>query len=119
MDLDFLKTILVVAIPTIPSILNTVISQKTKKKVESIDDVKKELKADINNASVNYDQKMKDHILEADKTFLTDFISDIKMGIQKTEIQYQRASEIYKRYIENGGNSYVKENWEKYIIPLL
>lgn len=119
MDLDFLKAILVVAIPTIPSILNTIISQKTKKKVESIDNVKKELKADIAKASDNYDKKMKEHILEADKTFLTDFISDIKMGIKKTEIQLERASEIYKRYIENGGNSYVKENWEKYVVPLL
>ena len=39
---------------------------------------------------------MDKHILESDKTFLTDFLSDIEQGIPKTEIQIKRAYEVFE-----------------------
>lgn len=58
-------------------------------------------------------EEMDKHILESDKTFLTDFLSDIEQGIPKTEIQIKRAYEVYEEYKEKHGNSYVHDKWEE------
>ena len=55
---------------------------------------------------------MDKHILESDKTFLTDFLSDIEQGIPKTEIQIKRAYEVFEEYINLHGNSYIHDKWE-------
>ena len=51
------------------------------------------------------------HSLDADKTYLINFLSDLEMGIKKTEVQIKRAYEVYERYCKNGGNSYVHDKW--------
>ena len=56
---------------------------------------------------------MKEHILDADKTYLINFLSDLENGIKKTEIQIKHAYEIYERYTKNGGNSYVHDKWDE------
>lgn len=56
---------------------------------------------------------MDKHILESDKTFLTDFLSDIEQGIPKTEIQIKRSYEVYEEYTEKHGNSYIHDKWEE------
>lgn len=83
--------IIVALIGSVSSIVTVIISKKTNKKVASL----------------------QEHILDADKTFLIDFLSDIENGIKKTEIQIKRAYEIYERYTKNGGNSYVHDKWEE------
>lgn len=103
------STIIVTLITVAGTIINTVISKKTNKKVDSIEDLKKEMQ------SMKEENKkdMKKHLLEADKTFLINFLSDLENGVKKTDVQIKRAYEIYERYCENGGNSYVHDKWEE------
>lgn len=82
------------------TIINTFISKSTSKKVETI----QELKKDIN--SVKY---------ENDKTYLTDFLSEVEAKQPKTEIQKRRAYEIYEEYTKLNGNSYVHNKWEELV----
>lgn len=50
-----------------------------------------------------------------DKTYLTDFLSEVEGGQLKTEIQKKRAYEIYKEYTKLHGNSYVHNKWEELV----
>lgn len=87
-----MESAIIVALITVTgTIINTVISKKTNKKVENLHE----------------------HILDADKTHLINFLSDIELGNKKTDIQIKRAYEIYERYTKNGGNSYVHDKWEE------
>ncbi len=112
MDGGSIATILVTLITSIASIANTIISKKTSKKVDSIEDIKKELKLDIKSMNDKHTEEMDKHILEADKTFLVNFLSDIEQGIPKTDIQIQRGYEVYEEYRQKKGNSYVHDRWE-------
>lgn len=53
------------------------------------------------------------------KRYLTDFITDLKNGIPKSEIQIKMASETYDHYHRPkdegglGGNTWVEDNWNK------
>jgi len=86
------ESAIVVAVITVTgTIINTIVSKKVNKKVENL----------------------QDHILDADKTYLINFLSDIELGNRKTDIQIKRAYEIYERYTKNGGNSYVHDRWEE------
>ena len=58
-------------------------------------------------------QDMKEHLLDSDKTYLINFLSELENGIIKTDVQIKRAYEIYERYSKNGGNSYVHDKWEE------
>lgn len=50
------------------------------------------------------------------KTYLTDFLSDVRSGEPKSDIQRQRACEIYTHYIQDlKGNTYIKTEWEKLV----
>lgn len=99
-------------ITAVGTIINTIISKKTNKKVDDIKTVKDELKADIQAMKDQQKEEMDKHILEADKTFLTNFLSDVEQGIPKTEIQKRRAYEVYEEYTSKHGNSYVHDKWE-------
>ncbi len=61
-------------------------------------------------------QDIKDSIdnlnYESCKTELTNFLSELENGIEKSAIQIQRACEIYDRYMKLNGNSYIREKWE-------
>ena len=86
------------------TIINTFISKSTSQKVETIQELKRDIKKDLN--SVKY---------ENDKTYLTDFLSEVEGGQLKTEIQKKRAYEIYEEYTKLHGNSYVHNKWEELV----
>lgn len=86
------------------TIINTFISKNTSKKVETIQELKRDIKKDLD--SVKY---------ENDKTYLTDFLSEVEVGQPKTEIQKKRAYEIYEEYTKLNGNSYVHNKWEELV----
>lgn len=96
--------IIVAFIETIGLIINACINKKTNKKVDLLTELKAEIKAEI-----------EQHILESDKTFLTDFLSEVENGIEKSDIQLKRAYEIYEEYTKLHGNSYIHDKWEELI----
>lgn len=65
------------------------------------------------------ESKMDEKDYKDSKIYLTDFLHDIELNIQKDEEQKRMASEIYDHYVkpkEKGGldgNSWVKEKWER------
>lgn len=103
------STIIVALITAIGTIINTVISKKTNKKINTVDELKNKIDFMRNESK----EDMKKHILDADKTYLINFLSELENGIQKTDVQIKRAYEIYERYTQNGGNSYVHDKWDE------
>lgn len=101
--------ILASLIPTIGTIIVAIISAVTNKKANKIEDIDKK----IDCLRLESKKDMLEHILDADKTYLINFLSDLENGIQKTDVQIKRAYEIYERYTKNGGNSYVHDKWEE------
>lgn len=91
------------------TIINTIISKKTNKKVDNIENLNKK----IDEMREESKKDMIEHTLDADKTYLINFLSDLENGIKKTDVQIKRAYEIYERYCKNGGNSYVHDKWEE------
>lgn len=104
-----METIIVAVITGIITIINTVISKRTNKKVDKIE----ELKKNIDNMRAENKKDMVAHTLDADKTYLINFLSELENGLKKTDVQIKRAYEIYERYSKNGGNSYVHDKWEE------
>ena len=48
------------------------------------------------------------------KNYLTEFLEDIKNGVPKSDIQIQRATEVYDHYINDLHlNTYIHDSWEK------
>ena len=103
------STIIVALITAIGTIINTVISKKTNKKINTVDELKNKIDFMRNESK----EDMKKHILDADKTYLINFLSELENGIQKTDVKIKRAYEIYERYTQNGGNSYVHDKWDE------
>lgn len=96
--------IIIAAITAGATIINTIISKNTSKKVETIEELKKDIKRNLD--SVKY---------ENDKTYLTDFLSELEAGIQKSPIQIKRAYEVYEEYTKLNGNSYVHDKWQELV----
>lgn len=92
------STVAVALITVIGTIVNTIISKKTNKKVDCITELRNDFK---------------EHILDSDKTYLINFLSELENEIKKSDVQVKRAYEIYERYTNNGGNSYVHDRWEE------
>ena len=49
------------------------------------------------------------------KNYLVDFLYDLEDNVPKTDYQYRRAYEMYDHYLKLGGNSYIKDKWEKLV----
>ena len=48
------------------------------------------------------------------KNYLTEFLEDIKKGVPKSDIQIQRATEVYDHYVNDLHlNTYIHDSWEK------
>ena len=103
------STIIVAFITALGTIINTVISKKTNKKINNIDDINQKLDFMRNESK----KDMLEHTIDADKTYLINFLSDLENGVPKTDVQIKRTYEIYERYVNNGGNSYVHDKWEE------
>lgn len=104
-----ISAIIVAIITATGAIINTVISKKTNKKVDKIEDLNKK----IEKMGEENKKDMLEHTVDADKTHLINFLSDLELGAKKTDVQIKRAYEIYERYCKNGGNSYVHDKWEE------
>lgn len=90
--------ITITAISTIGVILQALISNSNKKKLDTIN----ALDAKINQA-----------ILNSEKTYLADFMADLEKGETKTQEQIKRAYEIKEQYNALGGDSYIDSQWDK------
>ena len=56
-------------------------------------------------------RRTKTQILE-----MSDILEDIKNEVPKSDIQIQRATEVYDHYINDLHlNTYIHDNWEKYM----
>ena len=111
--MQYISTIIVAIITATSTIITAIISKNTNKKVDNIENVRKELTEEIKKMHDNHNEEMNNHILEADKTFLTNYLSDVEQNIPKTEIQKMRAYEIYQEYRSKNGNSYIHDKWEE------
>lgn len=60
-------------------------------------------------------KKMEKLELSSIKTDLVNFINDVEHNVPKSQIQKMNAHELYDRYSELGGNSYVHDHWEKLV----
>ena len=87
------STIIVTIITGIFGLITVLLNRSTNKKVDKIQEVKDYCK-----------EMMDNHILENDKTYLTDFLSDIEAKEPKSQIQIRRAYEIKKEYNQLGGD---------------
>lgn len=94
--------VIVAIITTGGIIVNSIITSRTNKKIKNIDEIKESLQA-----------QMKDDQYQIYKTYLVDYLSEVENGTSKTEIQKERAKEIYDKYVAMGGNSYVRDKWEE------
>lgn len=79
------------------TIINTIISKKTNKKVDNIENLNKK----IDKMREESKKDMIEHTLDADKTYLINFLSELENGLKKTDVQIKRAYEIYERYSKN------------------
>ena len=57
-------------------------------------------------------EKIKQLELTSIRTDLVNFINDVEHDVQKSQIQRMNAHELYDRYRQLGGNSYVHDHWE-------
>lgn len=50
------------------------------------------------------------------KNYLTEFLEDLKKGVEKTDIEKQRATEVYDHYRNDLHlNTYIHDEWEIYM----
>ena len=109
------STITVAIITVLGTIIVALITKNTNKKVEKSNEIKESLLQEIKKNRDEYKKEISNHILENDKTYLTDFLSDIESGEPKKEIQIRRAYEIKEEYNEKGGDSYIDDKWDELI----
>ena len=57
--------------------------------------------------------RLNDIELSSDKNFIVRFLADIEQGNAVDDVEKERFYEIYQRYIELGGNSYIKHKVDK------
>ena len=98
------STICVAIITGIFGVITVIINKNTNKKITEIEDVKGYCK-----------DMMDNHIVENDKTYLTDFLSEIESGQNKSEIQIKRAYEIKDEYNKKDGDSYIDDKWDELV----
>lgn len=57
--------------------------------------------------------RLNDIELSSDKNYIVRFLADIEQGNEVDEVEKERFYELYQRYKELGGNSYVEHKVEK------
>ena len=67
----------------------------------------------IKHNQVKHDERLNEIELSSDKNFLVRYLSDVENDNQVDEIEKERFYEVYKRYRELGGNSYIAHKVEK------
>lgn len=74
-----------------------VLEKQSNERGKNVTNLKQEIEQFRNDSK----EDIKNHVLEYDKTYLTDFLSDLENGVTKTEIQKKRAYEVYEEYSKN------------------
>ena len=112
----------VTIIISIATILNTILVimnfiEKIKKPVDNVIDKKfQEALEPINDKLNTIDNRIDKIDKNECKNYLTEFLEDIKKGVPKSDIQIQRATEVYDHYINDLHlNTYIHDNWERYM----
>lgn len=71
-----------------------------------------EINKQVNKTLEPMNKKIDSLELSSIKTDLVNMINDLEHDVPKSQIQKLNAHELYDRYTELGGNSYVHEHWE-------
>lgn len=107
---------------SIATILNAILVimgfiAKVKKPVDYVIDRKfQEALEPINDKLNTIDERIDKIDKNECKNYLTEFLEDIKNGVHKSDIQVQRATEVYDHYINDLHlNTYIHDNWERYM----
>ena len=107
---------------SIATILNAVLVimnfvGKIKKPVDNVIDKKFQIALEPINDKLNTIDNRIDKIDKNEcKNYLTEFLEDIKNGVPKSDIQIQRATEVYDHYINDLHlNTYIHDGWERYM----
>mgnify|MGYP001122079533 CR=1 FL=1 len=111
--------LIVISIATLLNALLAIFSfiSKIKKPVDNVVDKKFERALEPLNAKLDDIDKRIDGLDKSEcKNYLTEFIEDVKNGVVKSDIQIQRATEVYDHYRKDlHGNSYIHDGWQKYV----
>lgn len=67
----------------------------------------------IKENQLKHDNRLDEIELSSDKNFIVRYLSDVESNTPVDEVEKERFYEIYKRYRELGGNSYVAHKVEK------
>lgn len=67
----------------------------------------------IKDNQLKHDERLNEIELSSDKNFLVRYLSDVENDNQIDEIEKERFYEVYQRYRQLGGNSYVAHKVEK------
>ena len=59
------------------------------------------------------DKKINNLEISSIRTDLVNFINDLENNVRKSAIQKLNAHQLYTRYEQLGGNSYIHSHWEK------
>lgn len=79
------------------------------------DTMLKPINQKLSNLDREHLEKMQKLELSTIKTDLVNFINDLEHDVPKSQIQKEHAHELYDRYRELGGNSYVQDHWSKLV----
>ena len=111
-------------ISAISLIVIAFINKNTNKKVDNnanifeqkFNEIKQDILKEVENNREEYTKQINNHILENDKTYLTDFMADVEAGEPKAEMQFTRAYEIKAEY-DNlvKGDTYIKNKWKELV----
>ena len=112
-------SVIVISIATFLNALIAIASfiTKVKKPIDATVDKKfKEVLKPINDKLGTIDDRIDKLDKNQCKNYLTEFLEDVKNGIPKSDIQIQRATEVYDHYRNDLHlNTYIHDSWEKYM----
>ena len=80
---------------------------------DSVTKIVSDLLKPISDSIKNVEERLTRVDMESTKNFLVRCISDFERGEQISETELARFWEQYEHYIQNGGNTYIKEKVDK------
>ncbi len=112
-------SIMIISLATFLNALIVIVTfiSKVKKPVDNVVDKKfTEALKPINDKLSVIDDRIDKLDKNQCKNYLTEFLEDVKNGIPKSDIQIQRATEVYDHYINDLRlNTYIHDSWEMYM----
>lgn len=112
-------TTVIISIATVLNAILVIMNfiEKIKKPVDNVIDKRfQEALEPINDKLNTIDNRIDKIDKNECKNYLTEFLEDIKNGVPKSDIQIQRATEVYDHYINDLHlNTYIHDGWERYM----